>query len=281
MAASAQSLGEKLGRGIMRYRSGLIIGGLLGLVTGGLTGMLLGAVVAVLLSHALYHFLTGGVPPQETFFRATFAVMGKIAKADGRVSETEIQFAQHVMSRMELSEERRKKAIAYFTEGKADTFEIAEVLGPLSRVIQARADVKIMFVEIQLQAAMADGEISPAELAIIQQVCGLLRMSGPEMAALVERMEAQQAFYRQSHHQHQHYSPADEARLLKEAYGVLGVTESASDADIKKAYRKLMSQHHPDKLVAKGLPPEMMQLAKEKTQELQAAYDRIKAARKN
>jgi DnaJ like chaperone protein len=66
---------------------------------------------------------------------------------------------------------------------------------------------------------------------------------------------------------------------LADAYGVIGVSPEASDADVKKAWRKLMSQHHPDKLIAKGLPEDMVQLAKEKTQEIQAAYDRIKAAR--
>jgi DnaJ like chaperone protein len=68
---------------------------------------------------------------------------------------------------------------------------------------------------------------------------------------------------------------------LKVAYGVLGVTENATDAELKKAYRRLMSQHHPDKLVAKGLPEEMMRIAKEKTQEIQTAYDKVKKSRKN
>ena len=66
---------------------------------------------------------------------------------------------------------------------------------------------------------------------------------------------------------------------LDDAYAVLNVSASSSDAEVKKAYRRLMSQHHPDKLVAKGLPEEMMELAKEKTQEIRAAYDVIKNSR--
>ena len=58
-----------------------------------------------------------------------------------------------------------------------------------------------------------------------------------------------------------------------------GISEQASPAEIKKAYRKQMSQHHPDKLLAKGLPEEMIKIATEKTQNIKAAYDRICAAK--
>ena len=61
-----------------------------------------------------------------------------------------------------------------------------------------------------------------------------------------------------------------------EYYDRLGVSKDASQDEIKRAYRKLMSEHHPDKLVAKGLPPEMMEMAKQKAQEIQKAYELIK-----
>ncbi|WP_315982484.1 co-chaperone DjlA [Aliamphritea spongicola] len=153
------------------------------------------------------------------------------------------------------------------------------MLRPLSALIRYRVPLKLMFVEIQLQAAMADGQVSEAELAIIREVCALLHMSQAEMAALMARMQSQFSYQQHSYQSHQHGS-VSQATLLKEAYGVLGVSEDVSDAELKKAYRRLMSQHHPDKLVAKGLPEEMMQLAKEKTQEIQSAYDRIRQARK-
>ena len=67
--------------------------------------------------------------------------------------------------------------------------------------------------------------------------------------------------------------------MIGAAYKVLGVNETCSDTELKKAYRRLMSQHHPDKLVSKGLPEEMMKLATEKTQEIKNAYERIKQFR--
>lgn len=137
---------------------------------------------------------------------------------------------------------------------------------PLSRLLQRQAAVKIMFIEIQLQAALADGQVSQNELQVIQSVCALMRMSAQEMSALMARMQAQQTFSQGAHGGGAGYqSPfTSDADMLKDAYGVLGVTPDMSDAEIKKAYRRLMSQHHPDKLVAKGLPPEMMKLAKRK-----------------
>lgn len=255
---------------IKRFRTGLIIGGVIGFWTGNLVGMVFGAAVGLFINRWLFNILLGEKSPQALFFKATFAVMGKVAKADGRVTEHEIQFARDVMVRMRLDEDKKRQAMEYFSQGKDSDFDLSAVLRPLSLLIQRRSAVKIMFLEIQLQAAMADGDISPNELKVIQQVCTFLKMSQEEMNQLLSRMQAQQSF-----------QGAQSSQVsIEEAYKVLGVDSEVGDPELKKAYRRLMSQHHPDKLVAKGLPPEMMQLAKEKTQEIQAAYDIVKKARK-
>jgi DnaJ like chaperone protein len=72
------------------------------------------------------------------------------------------------------------------------------------------------------------------------------------------------------------FQQAQRGPTLEDACSVLGVKSSDDATTIKRAYRKLMSEHHPDKLVAKGLPPEMMEMAKQKAQEIQAAYDLIR-----
>lgn len=279
MAFESEKAGFSLGQLIQRNRTLLIVGGLIGLFSGGLVGLLFGAGIGVAISASLKKAFGLALNPQDAFFKATFTVMGKLAKADGRVSEEEIQYAREVMNRMGLNEARRKEAMELFSQGKENDFDIADVMRPLSALIRFRIPLKLMFVEIQLQAAMADGKVSEAETIIIREVCGLLQMSQVEMAALMARMQSQFSYQQHSYQSH-HGGFVSEQQLLKESYGVLGVAETVTDAELKKAYRRLMSQHHPDKLVAKGLPEEMMQLAKEKTQEIQGAYDRIKSARK-
>ncbi|OUS23930.1 molecular chaperone DjlA ['Osedax' symbiont bacterium Rs2_46_30_T18] len=260
-------------KNIGKFKTGLIIGALIGVWSGGVWGALFGAGIGFFIQRWLHSILFGEGSAQVLFFKSTFIVMGKVAKADGRVTEHEIQFARDVMTRMRLNEEKRREAMGYFSEGKEADYDLSKVLRPLSLLIQRRSAVKIMFLEIQLQAAMADGDISANELQVIQEVCTFLKMSQQEMNQLLARMQAQQSFHSSS------AGPSSQS-MIAEAYKVLGVAADVGDAELKKAYRRLMSQHHPDKLVAKGLPEEMMQLAKEKTQEIQAAYDVVKTSRK-
>ena len=141
MAFSSENAGFSLGQLIRRNRTALIVGGLIGLMSGGLVGLLFGAGIGVALSAALKNALGNVLNPQDAFFRATFTVMGKLAKADGRVSEEEIRYAREVMDRMGLSDARRREAMALFSQGKESDFDIAEVMRPLSAPLCAASVV--------------------------------------------------------------------------------------------------------------------------------------------
>jgi DnaJ like chaperone protein len=208
---------------------------------------------------------------QSAFFTATFSVMGHIAKADGRVSEDEIDLARTVMAHMQLPPDMKRTAIRLFNEGKQADFPLEDVLQQFRRECHRRVNLLRMFVEIQIQAAYADGAMHPAERRVLEHVCRMLGIALDEFAHL-------EAFIRAQRHAHRG-GAAQPHPTLKDAYDVLGIDKSVSDDEVKKAYRRLMSQHHPDKLVARGLPEEMMELAKEKTQEIRAAYDEIKKSR--
>jgi len=272
------------GANMARHRTGLVLGALIGL-TGGPSGMLFGAAIGYYLDK-LIRSVAGAeswtqAKAQTAFFDATFCVMGKIAKADGQVSAEEIQYAEAVMTRMQLTGDSRKRAIECFSQGKEADFDLAQVLEPLRRALVNNASVKQMFIEIQLQTALVDGEFSPSEGLVLTQVCQMLGITQREFEAVANRMKSEGSFHQaggQSGGQGQFEGSGNVG--LKQAYGVLGVAQDCDAKSLKMAYRKLMSQHHPDKLVARGLPDEMMEIAKQKTQEIQAAYDAVKKARK-
>lgn len=275
--------GYLVGKNLANHRTGMVIGALLGMASGGFVGLLFGSVIGYQLDKLIRRFSGAEQWTQEkaqdAFFDATFAVMGKVAKADGRVTQAEIQYAEAVMARMQLTGERRKRAIDLFTKGKTSGYELTDVLEPLRRALgRSNAHARMMFVEIQLAAALVDGEFSPSEGAVLGEMCKLLGVSQQEFQTVAARMAAEHSFHQQ--YQQDGTKAKPQADEVEQAYGVLGVAKSCDNKELKQAYRRLMSQHHPDKLVAEGLPDEMMLLAKEKTQEIQAAYDVVKRSRK-
>lgn len=267
----------------------------LGKVVGGAFGFLLGGPLGAILGASVGHQFDTGMEKMEgdesllgsgnqhrvqmAFFTATFSIMGHLAKADGRVSEAEIHTAKRIMDQLGLSGAMRKTAINLFYKGKQADFPLLEVLEQFRKECHRRSQLIRMFIEIQLQAAYADGEIDSAEEMVLQAICAHLRISRFEYETIKIQFLAQQRFYSHGRQQYQEWTGRRRQDSLSDAYAVLGLKPSASDTDVKNAYRRLMSQHHPDKLVAKGLPEEMMTLAKEKTQKITKAYDTIRSSR--
>lgn len=212
---------------------------------------------------------------QTAFFTATFSVMGHLAKADGRVSEDEIGIARQVMAQMHLSPDMARTAMGLFTEGKSESFPLDEVLGQFRRECHGRRHLVLMFVEIQLHAAYADGALHAAEANVLHRICERLGVPDGEFRNLEAIVRAAREFAGGA----EAGAGPTPAVKLKHAYEVLGVAPGATDAEVKKAYRRLMNRHHPDKLVSKGLPEEMIDLATEKTQEIKAAYETVREAR--
>jgi DnaJ like chaperone protein len=265
---------------------GKVLGGMFGFFMGGGP---IGAAIGIMVGHQLDKNADGFVAidvykdfankqrVQDAFFTATFSVMGHIAKVDGVVSQAEINLATRVMDEMRLSEPMRKNAIHLFQEGKRADFPLNEALAQFRRDCEGRKNLLYMFLEIQLQAAFADGEPNAKEERLLLQICQQLGISNFEYQGIKLQFQARQRFYQQ---RQQSQTQFQTRSSLHDAYAVLGLKSSATNSEIKTAYRRLMSQHHPDKLVAKGLPEEMMTIAKEKTQQISKAYETIKSARK-
>jgi len=255
-----------------------------GKALGGAFGFMIGGPLGALMGIAFGHSFDRGLGKmdgaewgadqeriQAAFFTATFSVMGYLAKVDGRVTQDEIKLAEAVMDRLGLSAEMRSSARKLFNEGKSDDFPIDEVLDQFRRETHRRTTLIQMFLEIQLQAAYADGVMHPAEKEALINICRHLGIAPSQLDRLEEMLRA--GFGRSG------YDAATAKTSLKDAYRLLGVNDRVNDAELKTAYRRLMSQHHPDKLVAKGLPEQMIRDATEKTQQIKAAYELIRKSR--
>ena len=271
---------------IPRHWWGKIIGGLLGLFRGGLTGALLG----IFLGHVIDRFLAGftGVgTTKKAFFEALFSSLGYIAKADGKVTETEIRMVESLMQRMQITGEERQRAIRYFNQGKQEGFDLNAALHSFIQHSVVRQDLRLMFMEILVEAAFSSGRISQEEHAVLLQIARALRIPGQVFAAMMQARGAPSGSYGQGGRGQGGYSKGSSYRArsnntlgsLDQAYAQLGLNRKASDTEVKKAYRKLVSQYHPDKLVSRGLPEEMMTIAKTRVREINTAYDQIKATR--
>ncbi len=258
---------------------GKIVGGAFGFLVGGPFGAAIGAAIGHNVDRGRDRL---GDPlrkasrsrEETAFFTATFGVMGYVCKADGRVSPGEIDFARGIMARMDLSPEQVRTAVRLFNEGKLPGFPLEAVLGQLRHEVRSRRHLLRLFVEIQLAAAHADGVLSAAEGRVLLHICDRLGFSRLEFRNLDAAARAWGG-----HREQARPEAAAPRRGLGGDYAVLDVPEDASDGEVKKAYRRLMSQHHPDKLLAQGLPEEMIKVATEKTREIRAAYERVREAR--
>ena len=256
---------------------GKLIGFLLGwVITNGPIGALIGL--------AIGHFFDTGyrrvnlhISPeqlqrvQDCFFTTTFSLLGHLAKADGRISEAEIAQTESLMSQMGLASEHRKAAIALFKQGADPSFEFDTAVSEFRQVCGSHPNLVQMLLVYLVNVALADGRFDPAEETVERRVASGLGIPQFAFERLIDMIKAQNAF-------HGGQAPVRE-NSLQLAYAALGLSADASDAEIKRSYRKLMSQYHPDKLTGQGMPQDMIQEATQRSQEIQAAYDTIKKAR--
>jgi DnaJ like chaperone protein len=257
--------------------TGVFFGALVGLmITRSAWGAVLGAAIGYMVDQGARSARVASASPDSVraeFFRATFEVMGHVAKADGRVSEAEIDAARRLMQEFALGPTDTAAAMACFRSGKAANFDAAACVDRLRAVCGPRFDILRAFMELQLRAALAGNGLSPPARGILMRLAERLGFSGLEFAQMEATVRARQARGGPSQ------AGGARSSTLAECYAELEVDASISDAEVTKAYRRLMSRHHPDKLVANGLPESMAQMAKEKTQRIQEAYEGIRAAR--
>jgi DnaJ like chaperone protein len=222
---------------------------------------------------------------QRIFIETVFSLMGKLAKADGRVSEQEIAHVEQFMQQLGMTAEHRKQAISYFKAGSVKDYQIDPILREFNAIATRSANLKQLVIVYLIGVAMADGSMHPNEISLLREIAQKVGYSTQAFEQLLAMLQGQDQFYGGAYQRGQHrqggYSAHEPspAHSLQAAYQALGVKESDSNAAIKKSYRRLVREFHPDKLMGQGVPEDMIKVATERSQEIQVAYDLIKKNR--
>lgn len=231
---------------------------------------------------------------RKVFNATAFQLMGHVAKADGRVSEREIAAARAVMDHLHLNASQRQSAIDCFTEGKQSGFAVEAALETFQRACRDHPAMLQQWLELLLNIAYADGGLHPQTHARLLYIADRLGIHRLQFETLHTLFRAQRWAHQagtdgfgagyagaggQSEQQAHGRRPATAVNSLSQAYAVLGLKREASPDEIKLAYRRLIKQHHPDKLASRGFSSAELARATERTREITAAYERIREAR--
>lgn len=253
-----------------------LIGALLGFYFLGFFGAFIGYFLGSFIDRYIAYGI-GGVNPfsqhqrQSVFLETVFILMGKLAKADGHISQDEIDHVEQFIQKLGMSAEHRQQAIALFKQGADANFDIEPSLKKFIAICGNTNNLKQMLLVYLIVMALSDGHIHLSEEIMLKDVA---RHFGYDQAAFKQILDM---VLNQSHFAG---GQTTSATSLEDAYKALGVSKESSDHEIKRAYRKLMSQYHPDKLMGQGVPEDMIAVATEQAKEVQVAYNLIATSRK-
>jgi DnaJ like chaperone protein len=251
----------------------IVIGAIIGALVGGIPGLLIGGLIGYGAGLVLRQSVVGGLRVvQSQLIDSVFAIMGALCKADNVVTRDEINTVEKIFRMFNLQGEQREQAKAAFNRGKQASFDLDAAVDQFARISRGRGPLLQLFLQLQCMAIAADGRLDPAEHAMLVRIARRLGLDEADVSQLEALLRAGTAGPTAPGGR----PPQDK---LADAYTALGVTPETDAATIKRAYRKLISQNHPDKLAARGLPESMRAVAEERSREINSAYDLIKAAR--
>ena len=250
----------------------IVIGAIIGVLAGGVPGLLVGGLIGYGAGVVLRQSVVGGLRVvQSQLIDSVFAVMGALCKADKVVTRDEINAVEQMFRMLKLHGEQREQAKAAFNRGKQADFDLDAAVDQFARISRGRGPLLQLFLQLQCMAIAADGRIDPAEHAMLVRIARRLGLTEADVSQLEALLRAGAGGPSAAN------KPAQDR--LADAYAALGVTPETNAARIRHAYRKLISQNHPDKLAARGLPESMRAVAEERSREINSAYDLIKSAR--
>ena len=239
---------------------GGIVGGFVGFTLLGPIGALVGSVVGSRMSESRTRRSNpNNFDHQVAFFAALFACFAKISKADGVVSKEEVnKIEEFISKKFNLDKEQRNFAINIFQKAKDDNVSFEAYAKQLQSLLKQSPNSLLIFYELLFELAMADGELHPAEEKILKKVPNIFKLPNNLFKELYEKYVSN----------------------IKDYYKILGVNRNMSFSEIRKVYLKKRKEFHPDMLISKGLPEELIEKAKSKFIEIQEAYEELEKKQK-
>ena len=236
-----------------------LIGGMIGGAIGGPLGAILGAVIGSKVGSQTKQSFSSNQTNQAAFFTALFACLAKLAKADGVVSKEEVDKVDfYIKNKFNFPSDQRSLAIKIFNQAKDDQHSFHDYATQLATLLSSNENSLIMFYELLFELAIADGVLHDSEEKLLKEVPFIFGIRSDLFEELKAKFDNQ----------------------ASDAYLVLGVNRDMSFADIKKEYQKKRREFHPDTLISKGLPEELLEKAKEKFIQIQQAYEEIEKQNK-
>ena len=206
---------------------------------------------------------------QQLLLEAMFLVMGKVAKMDGRVTGDEIKYASTIMQLMGLTYSERKKAINYFEQGKRPNTDVLACISKMACIIGKNSSLGNLFVKIQCRHAFVKGELRLKEKILLRNVAEILGFQKAQFLIICEEIQGCTG------------KPEPKPRrFLNNAYRVLQLEPDVEDGEIRRAYLRMMSRYHPDKLIRNNLTEESLKQAQEKSMAIRSAYETVCGYRK-
>ena len=208
----------------------------------------------------------------EDFIRPLFQAMGHLAKSDGRVSEEEIRATRSIMHRLGLGPAKVRNAMHWFDEGKQAGFPLQSRMQQTRRLAVRNPELRLLFMRLLMEVVLSKDRVTQHERALLWTICKEFDIGRVDLAQLEAMLRAQRGF------RHSPEGDADAGRVRK-AYATLGVDSTASNAEVKKAYRRLMSRNHPDKIASSNPDSQVVAAAEQRTKDIRSAYEMLKARR--
>ncbi len=232
---------------------GSLIGGMIGLSFGGPFGMLLGSLIGGKISRARSRSANFGsfAQPQQIFALSLIVLSAKLSKADGQVSKEELVA---VRDKLKIPDNEIEQVGKIFNKAKEESTGYEPYAQQISQIYKNNLNVLEEVINILFYIAEADGNISQSEMNMIQHIAEIFGLNDTQFNSIKESRKSSDKL---------------------NPYIVLGCNPDDNLQNIRKKYLKLSKEHHPDLLISKGVPQEVIEESKKKMRSINSAWDQI------